>query len=190
MDGRGSDIVIELHLSHAGALDAKAIVEALGDLEAALYSSDRRDIEMVTAELELSRLVRDASLERLRRYRNQRIKIVDAHSGSLVIVGTVAGVSFWVLEKTLGEAFTEAFRESHAFSNLKEVFREHIDRKYLFLVESCRRVFGRRKRRASVVAPPTNPAEPYRIRIDIEAGPAEGKAEGVRTLGELLDMEE
>jgi hypothetical protein len=181
------DIIIEFHIGRGGDVDPKLLVEALDILEGALYASDRTDIERVSSQLPIPTYVRDASLERLRNYRHHRVHFREATTGSIVLIGAVAAVSLFVLEKTIGEAFTDGFKDTRTYHELRTFFREQIDSKALFIAEAIRRGLGTRHRTADVsVIPPHQQSTPgHRIVIAVQ-GPSTDR-QLPPSLGETLD---
>jgi hypothetical protein len=149
-----------------GAIDAKVMIDALDIAEGALYASDRNDVEQAARELRFPAFVRDASLERLRHHRHQRLLLEEAQSGSIVLVTVVAAVSLFVLEKTVGEAFVDGFKDTSAYGDLREFFRKQIDAKALYIAEALRRAFGGRKREVSVRVQPTLHHGPHVIEVE------------------------
>src|SRR4051794_10571163 len=106
------DIQIVIHMVDSKPMEVKAVVEAFNALEMALYDSDRQDIESAAQALNLTTIVKDACLERLRHHRNKRFLLTGASTGSLKIFGLVAGVSYFVLRNTIGESLRDGFKES------------------------------------------------------------------------------
>jgi hypothetical protein len=123
-----NDIVIRLKMQgRNGVVDAKNLLQSLDSVEEALYESDRKDIELLYESGLISRLVADATLERLRRYRHNRLLLRNAENGSIVLEGVVAAVPLYILKITLGEALQKAIEESETFNKLKEWLKNHID---------------------------------------------------------------
>ncbi len=189
MNNNPHDIYISVHLSDSDGLYSKELLQALDTLETSLYASDRRDIERAAEELNIPPVIRDACLERLRKYRNDRLLLTGARTGSIELFGVVAGVSYFVLQKTIGETFKEGFKETEIHSNLKEFFRRIIDEKALFISESLRRTFANRKKHANIKMVPSEQEEPNKIIIDVHGKPIAAK-ERVQSLGKELDGRE
>lgn len=184
------DIQIQFRLSGADAnTDAKSLVSALDALETSIYNTDREDVMRVAHELELSNVVRDACLERLRNYRHRRFLVQEARPGSLEIVGLVIAVSYFVLEKTVGESFGEAFKESHHHTKLKEVFRRLIDQKASMLAEHLRRYLQAKNKdgRVKALPAPENGEQPYLVIVEVESQKRPEDKAALNTLGQTLD---
>ncbi len=75
-----------------GVVDAKNLLQSLDSIEESLYESDRKDIELLHEAGLITRLVADAALERLRRYRHNRFLLRNAENGSIILDGVVAAV--------------------------------------------------------------------------------------------------
>jgi hypothetical protein len=182
-----SDILVELHIGIGSEVDPKLLVETLDILEGALYASDRNDIERAGAQLAIPTFIRDASLERLRSYRHHRIHFREAATGSIVLIGAVAAVAFFVLEKTIGEAFVDGFKETRVYGDLRRYFREQIDRKALYISEGIRRGFGARHRRVRVDVLPTPDRQIHRVIVEVPSADPSAEREVLGSLGEVLD---
>jgi hypothetical protein len=182
------DILVQLRMSTADAVDVKSLLQALDNLEVALYSSDREDVLRVSSALNIPNFVRDAALERLRNYRHQRLRVTEARPGSLEVFAIVTGVAIFVLQKTMGEAFKEGFKETDIYPRLRDFFRGQINAKTLFIAEGVRRAFASKKRKVMVAAlPPPDPTGPTTIDIAVEPPHEEVERERIPTLGERLD---
>lgn len=181
------DIQLDIHLQgQNGRIDPKYLLQVLESIETSLYASDRKDIEQVAKELRISKVIRDASLERLRLQKDRRMIIVDAKSGSLEIIGLVAGVAYFVLEKTIGEAFSEGFKETGMYEKLKDFFKTKVDEKALYIAENIRRAFASKKREITVKALPPAEDRPNIIEIEV-SGKIGEEVELIKSLGEELD---
>lgn len=184
------DIKVELHFrGRDGLIDSSEVTKLLDVLETAAYDSDRSDVERAAARFgEINNLVKDASLERLRRYRQRRLLLEEARPGSLALVGLIAAVSYFVLEKTLGESFADGYKDSELHRRLKDFFRRLIDEKILTIAESIRRVILSRKVQAEVrVLSPVDDLSPHVIVIDVNPVKANRDANDPPPLGEALE---
>ena len=73
-----------------GAIEPKALLMALNLMEKAVYDVDRRRIaESARAMPELPTIVVDASLERLRSFKDRRLRLVGARTGSIEIIAEI-----------------------------------------------------------------------------------------------------
>jgi hypothetical protein len=194
------DIKIIIRLKNSERLiDPKFLIQSLEHLENALYESDRKDIEgfsdvlseqimpnNIFPKISISKVINDASLERLRRYKNKRLILTEARTGSIEIIGVVAAVGYYVLDKTIGETVGEAFRESNTGVILKQYFKSVIDKKALYIVERLRESIGSKKRQGEVqYLPSTNENEPTTIVLEISEN--KDNYEHISSLGEKLD---
>ena len=182
------DIQFEIHLeSRHGLVDSKDLLHILDVIEAATYTSDRQDVTEAAAELNLSPLIRDACLERLRSYRHKRLLLRETGPGSLAVFGVLAGVSYFVIQKTIGESFKEAYKSSDAHLYLKDYFRHIIDNKALRLAENIRRALASRKKEARVLAKGSSADSPNMIVIIVSPPLEASERDYPRSLGEELD---
>lgn len=151
MDYNQNDIVIRLKIEgDKVGVDARKLLQAFDTLEISLYESDRRDIQDLLSQGYISKVAADASLERLRRFRHHRLILRNAERGSIVLEGVVAAVSLYILEGTLGELAKDAIKESKPYSSIKEWFRNKIDEKASFIVNSIQKELYQKKRRFEI----------------------------------------
>jgi hypothetical protein len=182
------DIQFEIHLEgRQGLVDSRAMLQVLDVIETATFSSDRDDVTEAAQRLQLTDLVRDACLERLRKYRHKRLLLRETGPGSLAVFGLLAGVSYFVIHKTIGESFTEAFKTSEAHERLKALFRSLIDHKALRLVENVRRVLASRKTLARVQMTRESGDDPHTIVIYVGPQLQVRDSDAPRPLGAELD---
>jgi len=151
MEYNKNDIVIRLKIEgNKGGTDTKHILQAFESLEIALYESDRQDIEDLFSQRLISRIVADASLERLRRYRHNRLLLRNAENGSIILEGVVAATTLFILENTLGEAVKDAIKESEPYQKIKEWFKERINSKASFISNALQKELYAKKRRFDI----------------------------------------
>lgn len=63
---------------------------------------------------------------------NSQSRIERAATGSLIVeLGVVGGVSYWVLEKTLGASFSEAWKKSAAGQRVTNWLKDLLDREFV-----------------------------------------------------------
>ena len=168
MDATRSDIVIEIHLKGSDYVHSKLLLQTFDNLESALYASDRHDISMAAAAMKIPDIIRDASLERLRLHKNNRLLLTDARTGSIVITMLVAGIGASLLNKATDDGNKLGFTNSNSRLNLRDFFREHIDDKSSFIAENIRRKFSSKKYDVSVKhLPPSDDSKPNHIIVDL-----------------------
>ena len=138
-----NDIVIKLHLDTKKGIDAKKLIKVLDAIEKALYKSDFEDVNRYYKDSYdfKDSLVRDAVLERLRSYRHRRLRLYDSSSGSIVLLGVVTAVSGFILQKTIGQAFGDAYKDSQAYIKHKKLFQDIFDGKYKSVRRHLRNIF-------------------------------------------------
>jgi hypothetical protein len=185
------DIQIRLHFQgrqREGLVDSGDVLKLLDVVESAVYDSDRDDVIRAATALQIRSVERDACLERLRHYRHKRLLLEEARPGSLELIGLIAAVGYFVLEKTIGESFSDGYKNSELHRGLKEFFQRLIDEKALKIAESIRRVIASRKVQAQVRAlPPADDNSPHTIGIDISPVQKPSDAEELTTLGRALE---
>ena len=169
-------------------IDGRTLMGALDDLEAVLYQAERVTIDRIAHQSELSPLVRDAALERLRKYRGRRFRLRDVQRGSLGLDLIVTGVAIWVLKNTLGESLKEAWQNS----NVHKLFREALKQALDHMAEQILTVLKQSKRRIATTS--TTLVLPPRAEVPtlvIEYVPSvKDRLDRVPTISEVLDATE
>ena len=178
------DIAIRLRLGGEDTIHPKDLVSALDTLEVALYESDRRDIERAALKFSIPPVIIDACLERLRGFRNDRIVLATAEPGSIVIGGLVAGVAYYVLQKTLGEIPFEAFKSTQFRRSLVEYFSQLIDDKAIYITERLRAATRAKKHRIDVRLQLHEGETPATILVNSDGRPM--KRHSVPSMGQQL----
>ena len=185
------DIQVKLHFQgrqREGLIDAGDVLKLLDVVEAAVYDSDRDDVIRAATALQIRSVERDACLERLRHYRHKRLLLEDARPGSLELVGLIAAVGYFVLEKTIGESFSDGYKNSELHRRLKEFFQRLIDEKALKIAESIERVIRSRKVQARLrILPPEDNNSPRIFVIDVLPVQRLSDTEDIKTLGQALE---
>jgi len=118
------------------ASSAELLSTIINMVEETVFQTEYTDLIAALEELpEIPSVVRDAAIVRIDRYQGRSLQIEDATSGSIILIGAVAGLAYWILDKTLGETFKEAWVETPLHRKLKDFFLsrrkvklEHIQR--------------------------------------------------------------
>lgn len=159
MASRDDVLPIRLYFDSSEGTSAGLLIDVVSALEQSLFELAEEDLRRAREELPIPAAIADAALYRLRQYRGQSLQVMSAESGSIVLGAAVAGLTIWLLEKTLGETFGEAWKETEAHHQLKGWIRTRIDSN----AASLRTVFQRRLRRKGrfaflEIGPPIGPA--------------------------------
>ena len=120
-------IQIELHLlcQPTTHLPAWLLVKSVSAVDNAILASELNDLRQLRKQLpDLPTVALDAAEKRLGAYRGSGLLVERAESGSLVVIGVVAGLSIFVLQNTLGETLKEAWLESDGSRRLKALLFE------------------------------------------------------------------
>jgi hypothetical protein len=123
---RYKDIRIVLRLYGEQVL-SRDVTGAFDDLEALLFQSDRKLVQDVSRRIALEPLLRDATLERVRLFRGQRIKLDRIGGGSFVFELLVSGIGVWLLKETVGECVKKGWKDSSVYSQLSDAVKESVE---------------------------------------------------------------
>jgi hypothetical protein len=96
-----------------------------GELESLAYQMNREAVFSFCAQYKVSSLYRDAALERLRRFRNQRVLVRDVRSGSWEFVlgmAAGAGLVLWqtLVKDTVAKDMVDGYKTSRFSAEFKE----------------------------------------------------------------------
>jgi hypothetical protein len=126
----GLDIHIELHFVQAAAFPAQLLLGVVEATERAIARVERDEIDEFQKLLpEVPVAVFDAMRYRAERLTGRALNFQGASSGSIILFGIAAGLSYWLLDKTLGETISETWRESDMHGRLKEILHARIGTK-------------------------------------------------------------
>jgi len=181
------DIVVELNIKgNDGIINPQVISHTLDNLENSLYDSDREDIEQASERFHFPKIIMEASMERLRKHRHNRILFREVKNGSIILKGVVAGVSLMVLRDILEDAKDiELIRETNQ-NEIVEFYKERIERKAFFIADKIERNFYQKKRDVKVKVINRRHNEPITIKV-ISGKDNKRKLDNVKSLGDLLD---
>jgi hypothetical protein len=114
---------IAIRFVRGPAFSAELLSTVISLVEETVFRTEYADLIAALEELEeIPSVVRDAAIFRIDRYQGRSLQIEDAHSDSIILVGAIAGLAYWILDKTLGETFKEAWVETPLHKKLKEFF--------------------------------------------------------------------
>ena len=132
-------IVITIPADETGIV-WKEISDIFGDLESTSYKTDRDIIISYCKRFDVASLHRDAMLERLRGFRNQRVILKEARHGSIEFVVGIAAVAGFVLWQTLGKDAIESYKSTDVRKQINSFFSTSIDWVAIRFTDKLRRV--------------------------------------------------
>lgn len=126
----GIDINIEIHFTEAQAFPAQLLLGAIEATERAIARAEREEIEELQKLLpDVPDTIFDAMRYRMGQLTGRALNFQGAATGSIILFGVAAGISYWLLDKTLGETVSETWRESDMHSRLKKFLHARIGTK-------------------------------------------------------------
>ncbi|MFQ5622668.1 MAG: hypothetical protein ACE5FS_04655 [Paracoccaceae bacterium] len=133
------NIELVVHLDSAGDGFAwRDLDRIFGEIDSIAYQIDREEVFQFCRRYRVPELLRDASLERLRRFRNQRVIVSDIRSGSIDIIFTLAATAGFVLSATVGKSALDGYRASRFNNDFREFISSFIDLKLIQLRRKLR----------------------------------------------------
>jgi hypothetical protein len=126
----GIDIRIELHFVQATAFPAQLLLGVIEATERAIARVEREEIDEFQKLLpDIPAHIFDAMRYRAEHLTGRALNFQGASSGSIILFGIAAGLSYWLLDKTLGETVSETWRESDMHVRLKQILHARIGTK-------------------------------------------------------------
>lgn len=116
------------------------------NLESIIYSVNEAALEVEYHELNIIReefndipdYIFDSVELNLQRKSGSTLLIQEAHSGSIVLGGVIAGLTIWLLNITIGTTIKEAWKESGMHQKLKEFLLKKIGTKSQVIGENIK----------------------------------------------------
>jgi hypothetical protein len=115
------DILVELRFINAQEFSAQLILGTIEAVERAIAQTEREEIDALAEEFSsLPPAVFDAMRYRARQLPGRSLNLRAATSGSLVLAGAVVALSYWLLDKTVGETVKEAWEHTSLHSKVRD----------------------------------------------------------------------
>jgi hypothetical protein len=152
---------IEIRFVKRPAFSAELIATVVNMVEQTVFETEYSDLIAAIEEFpDMPPIVRDAALVRIERYRGRSLQFQRAESGSIVLIGAVAGLAYWILSATLGETFKRAWLETDLHRKLKDFHKSLQRMRHLYEAtihsygvlyeDGRRRLRGKDVRRANI----------------------------------------
>lgn len=124
------DLYVELRFQGAESFPAQLILGAIEATERAIARSETEDIDALQNEFkDLPAPIFDAMRYRIGELTGRALNFNHASSGSLILGGVAAALSFWLLDKTLGETVKQAWESSDLHGDMKGFLETRLRRK-------------------------------------------------------------
>jgi hypothetical protein len=103
------------------AFPSSFIVQSVDIVEQEIHRLEQDEIGELAEYIGLSAMARDACYHRIEAYRGSSLLLTRAANGSIIIVGVLAALSYWIVENTIGETIKDAYKESELHERLKAI---------------------------------------------------------------------
>ena len=115
-----TSLKIVLKVNFENAVSTESLVAILNALEKAAYQTETTELRQLRRSFpSLPDVAVDAAAYRLQKEKGRVVHYSNADDGSIILIGAVAGLSYWILDKTLGQTISAAWAESESHDNLK-----------------------------------------------------------------------
>jgi len=120
----GPDVFLEVRFVGTG-FSASLVANVITAVEESAYQVAVREIDELERSLpDVDSAVFDAMRYRANQYRGRAVTLHSAQSGSILLLGIIAGLSYWLLDKTLGETVKEAWVKSGRHDQIVKMLSE------------------------------------------------------------------
>ncbi|MHC4720135.1 MAG: hypothetical protein ACYSYT_06640, partial [Planctomycetota bacterium] len=144
------------------------IEQTLSIIEDEIFNSEWEELGRLFSEFkEISPVVADACYERIRRSKGNSFLIKGSADGSIILIGLVAGLAFWIVKNTIGESFKKAYQKSQLNERLTNFFLTRIGGKSEELRDNLQKRFFRPISDPKVITDVSLKMEPGEYVIDV-----------------------
>jgi len=127
MENEFGNIDITIHIRFDEYLTSGDLVNIVTSIERSVYKQEAILLKKLRKEFsDLPTVFFDAAEFRLQNNKGNTLHIKKASEGSLILAGIAIGLSYWLLNQTLGETIKEAWIESESHEKLKEYLKSNI----------------------------------------------------------------
>lgn len=121
------EIPVSVRICFDGAVLSEELIQILKAVEKAVFSVELQELRGVRSAFPmLSVVALDAAEFRLSQVRGRAMAYSNAKEGSIVLIGAIGGLSYFILDKTLGQTISEAWAESDANKKLKDFLKKRL----------------------------------------------------------------
>ncbi|HVE70983.1 MAG TPA: hypothetical protein VNI54_06410 [Thermoanaerobaculia bacterium] len=108
---------------HGEFIPCNVLVRVAAAVESAAVRVERDEIEILRLQLpDIPAVAPDAARFRMEAYTGSAVMLQSSAPGSIILIGMVAGLSYWILDKTLGETISESWKNSPGHQRLLDFF--------------------------------------------------------------------
>jgi len=112
----------EIRIYFRTPIPCDVLVRVGAAIERAAAELEREEIEFLATQLAEHPGPLDAVRYRFQKYDGAAVVLERAEDGSVVVVGILAGLAYWLLDTTLSETVSQAWTKSGLHSRLVELF--------------------------------------------------------------------
>lgn len=121
------EIPVSVRICFDGAVLSEDLIQILKAVEKAAFSLELQELRGVRSAFPmLPEVALDAAEFRLLKERGRAMAYSNAKEGSIILIGAIGSLSYFILNKTLGQTISEAWAESDAHKNLKEFLKKRL----------------------------------------------------------------
>lgn len=116
----------EIELVFSGMPPTALLVTTIQVCEEELNQIQRAEMDAALEALGLPGYVKSVCRRRFDDSPGVSLRLVDARRGSVVLVGALTAIAFWIIKNTVGETIKDAYKETGMHERLKQLFLTRI----------------------------------------------------------------
>ncbi|KAA3637486.1 MAG: hypothetical protein DWQ02_06715 [Bacteroidetes bacterium] len=164
---------INLHLYFNGdQISSQLLVDSLKMIEKALHRSDIEDVVEAVNQLPLhkdvAKIIQKRALKELENHNGRRIGFHKANNGSIILIGAVSAVGYFIVKDILLDLFKDSLKGSELYKSLKDYFSTVIDQKNSRLIGLIKKETKKLKEKGKVNQEYTEDSPNHDITITME----------------------
>ena len=127
MKNNFGDIKVTIHIRFNEYITSDRLVNIVTVIERSVYKQEKILLKKLRKEFSnISTVFFDAAEFRLLNSKGKTLHIKSATEGSIILTGIAIGLSYWLLNQTLGETVKEAWVESENHEKLKKYLKTNL----------------------------------------------------------------
>lgn len=104
-------------------IESRTLTRVLRGVDAYFHGLERQNVSELANEFGIPPVIRDATLERIRKFRGRHIRIERVEAGTLTVTVAIVAISVWLLNRTVGESVKEGWKRTDAHTAMSKMVK-------------------------------------------------------------------